>query len=470
MKARIRKKGGFSLPTIVGLGMIAGIWMLGTAALVIPSVGRITAERAKDVSRSTAEAALDWQVSQMNGNTSTYMNMGANSSMSSSVPSNVLPPSYGTQYTGNVIVAAIACPNNSYLYDQTIDPTYNNSIVVNGQNAWRVVTATVQPTGNAAAARTVRVILKPIYAATTNTTTSTAQGWGDPVSMFNMAAFGNSNIGGVGNMTTNSYDSAVSGGQPTEWTAFDTKSGDVGTNASASLTGNSTVGGSVVISNPSGNGSTVSMGPNANVSQKVITNGSTSGVSSNQIQPYTGDAVRLPPAPAAPSGSTDLGAISLSGNKSMTLTAGNYIVSSISIAGNATLNINSSAGPVNIYVQGSGSGGINIGGNGVSNGGVPANLRIWYSGAADTQIAGNGNFVGVIYAPNSNVKIAGNGEVYGSVVGNQVNFNGNGTFHYDKALGRAQDFMYTPPKVVTTTVTLQSKTIDHWQAVSWDEM
>jgi hypothetical protein len=42
------------------------MWMLGTAALVVPSAGRISMDRARDVSRASAEASLDWAVQRLN--------------------------------------------------------------------------------------------------------------------------------------------------------------------------------------------------------------------------------------------------------------------------------------------------------------------------------------------------------------------------------------------------------------------
>ncbi|MGH8000957.1 MAG: DUF7305 domain-containing protein, partial [Brasilonema sp.] len=57
---------------------------------------------------------------------------------------------------------------------------------------------------------------------------------------------------------------------------------------------------------------------------------------------------QLPPVPTAPTGATDLGTI----NSSRTITAGSYIVSSITLHGSETLTINSSGGPVRLYVTG----------------------------------------------------------------------------------------------------------------------
>jgi hypothetical protein len=50
------------------------------------------------------------------------------------------------------------------------------------------------------------------------------------------------------------------------------------------------------------------------------------------------------------------------------------------------------------------------------------------------KIAGDGEFHGVIYAPNADVEVRGMGDTYGAVVGKNIFLGGNGQFHYDEAL------------------------------------
>lgn len=54
-------------------------------------------------------------------------------------------------------------------------------------------------------------------------------------------------------------------------------------------------------------------------------------------------------------------------------------------------------------------------------------------------MAGNGDFAGIIYAPNADVKIAGNGNVSGAVVGENITLVGNAAFHYDVELKNKED-------------------------------
>jgi len=46
-------------------------------------------------------------------------------------------------------------------------------------------------------------------------------------------------------------------------------------------------------------------------------------------------------------------------------------------------------------------------------------------------VAGNGDFAGVVYAPNSDLEIKGNGNISGAAVGEDITITGNAAFHYD---------------------------------------
>lgn len=114
----------------------------------------------------------------------------------------------------------------------------------------------------------------------------------------------------------------------------------------------------------------------------------------------------------------------------------------ISIAGNAGINIAAGSSLV-IYTEGD----IDIGGNGVANGGTtttsanqPKNFQIWGTSTSTSSdqnisIKGNGVLSGVVYAPNGSVSIVGNGDVMGSVVAEDITVTGSAAFHYDESLG-----------------------------------
>lgn len=137
----------------------------------------------------------------------------------------------------------------------------------------------------------------------------------------------------------------------------------------------------------------------------------------------------------------NLGAINLRNSDSLTLPAGNYVASSISIQDNAQIIATSSSNAtgVNITVQGETalSTPISIGGKGITQQGTSSasNFQIFYAGQQDvgvTMASGFSKFYGLIYAPNASVTVNLSGqEFHGAVAGNTVALNGTGTFFYD---------------------------------------
>jgi len=139
----------------------------------------------------------------------------------------------------------------------------------------------------------------------------------------------------------------------------------------------------------------------------------------------------------------EYGDISLSGGNTVSFPPGTYNINSISLAGNASMQIvpdpvTGVYGPVIINVTGSGnSTPITITGNGISNPTYDSTmLQFNYAGSGTIKIAGNGSSAGVVYAPNASISFKGNGAFYGAVIGNQVSDVGNGSIHYDRKLQR----------------------------------
>ncbi|MCX7926695.1 MAG: hypothetical protein N2606_00930 [Candidatus Omnitrophica bacterium] len=160
--------------------------------------------------------------------------------------------------------------------------------------------------------------------------------------------------------------------------------------------------------------------------------------------------------PDPPLNLPNLGTLTVTGNQAVTIAAGNYKYTSISIAGNSNLNI---FGPTNIYLTGANSfttegianlnirnnqpvhfyfdGNLTIGGNGViGNPNNVANLVFW--GTANNRgtitLAGNGQFFGVIYAPQATLRITGNGQYTGEFIGGSVTLGGNAQIRFDPAV------------------------------------
>lgn len=124
--------------------------------------------------------------------------------------------------------------------------------------------------------------------------------------------------------------------------------------------------------------------------------------------------------------------VTLKGPMNLYLTGG----TAISVSGQAQIVIDpASSGPVNIYFDGD----VDLTGQGITNStSVPSNLILYGTGASqDIKLAGQGDFYGAIYAPNSNLQLTGQGAMYGAFVGDTVTMSGQGGIHYDTQLGSA---------------------------------
>jgi len=289
--------------------------------------------------------------------------------------------------------------------------------------------------------RMISVEYQPIVS-TTNTTTTVVT---DP---FANAVHAKGKVELMGSAWTDSYDSRKgaygAAGNPPKG------NGDVSTDSTTaaivSINPNSTINGDVFV------------GPGGDTGTAIDNKGTISG------DQETESAAWVMPLSAIPSGVTNQGSLSISGNKVTTLNEGTYWFSSLSISGNGQLQIN---GAVKIYVTGS----IDIGGNGVATASnLPTNLLMY--GTVDptdstkkctsVSIHGNGDLHGAIYAPDADIQASGNAAVYGSLTGKSVKINGNGGFHYDEALGDIGEFV-TESSATTFTTTGYSR-------YSWHEI
>ncbi len=96
-------------------------------------------------------------------------------------------------------------------------------------------------------------------------------------------------------------------------------------------------------------------------------------------------------------------------------------------------------GSLEVYADGSS---ITVGGNGVINpSGFAGNFILYCTdNCTDFTLNGNGEFTGVLVAPNADVKMNGGGsgdeDFIGCLMVNSVRMNGQFEFHYDEALGR----------------------------------
>jgi hypothetical protein len=117
------------------------------------------------------------------------------------------------------------------------------------------------------------------------------------------------------------------------------------------------------------------------------------------------------------------GNLNLGGNNTLTLSSGDHYFTSLSVGGNANLLINSTTGPVRLYVNG----GVNVSGNGdIGNGNPANNCEIYVVSSAGVDVSGSGTVTASIYAPSSPMNVTGNGYVLGPVVAKSINVTGSG--------------------------------------------
>ena len=132
------------------------------------------------------------------------------------------------------------------------------------------------------------------------------------------------------------------------------------------------------------------------------------------------------------------GDVSING-ETLRLTAGTYVMNSLSFSGTAILQIVS--GPVVLQLAGNGLSGaspsvLNFGGSSqlLNSTSAAENFQVVYGGPYDIKLRGGASAYGVIYAPASNVSYAGGSNWYGAAVGKTINDQGGTTIHYDRSL------------------------------------
>lgn len=134
-----------------------------------------------------------------------------------------------------------------------------------------------------------------------------------------------------------------------------------------------------------------------------------------------------------------MGSLSLKSKEVMLIT--NHVrllvTGNISVKGTIQIAANSS---LELYMEGAST---DIGGNGVINDSGSA-LNFFYFGLpshTSIKFAGNGEFIGAIYAPNADLVMSGGGngdeDFIGASVTQTVTMNGHFHFHYDEALANA---------------------------------
>ena len=224
--------------------------------------------------------------------------------------------------------------------------------------------------------------------------------------------------------------------------------GDIGANAGINASGAVTIIGDA----------TPGPGYNVTKGKSVYISGSTAPAPQPTV---------LPPVTYAPT-TPSLGAYSLGGTKTQTLTSGTYHYSTFRTSRFAVLTC---TGNVTLYVDGNfeisgssrlvvaagahvtinhGSGYWQVSGGGVANTGQnPKDFIVYSATTGHVENSGSSSFYGAIYAPASDLWLTGSSETYGSIVGGALHVTGTSNFHYDEALADL-------PGLAPPTYTIQS--------------
>ena len=121
----------------------------------------------------------------------------------------------------------------------------------------------------------------------------------------------------------------------------------------------------------------------------------------------------------------------LGNNETKTLDAGNYYLTSISLGNGSTLNIDSTVGDVNIYLNG----GLNaINGSFINFTGSPMDLTIFSNSTNLISFDHGSSFKGTVYAPYATIEMKNDADIYGMIWANEVYMKNSGQFYFDMAL------------------------------------
>lgn len=474
---RTRLRQGFSLVTVLSMGLIGSLWVAAAYSALIPLLHQASAGKNSLIMRTLAESAVDF----------------VKNDITQKIAKNEISPyddvETGAPYTNFELTAetlqiadasnrgirllmtvknvdSLTKPRNAFFDLQSNanqDSKKQWSLVRNGKGGWRIIEVRAIAGSNASNKFVYRTILKPDF-------TDPSKTFSDTSKFFpNAAAFATSslNIGANttvdGNLMSNGSkfagapsplsilgDNIAVNGDLSIFSLSKQSADNVGLGSSNSaeikgfVSSNGEVSGftegsadgQVTVSRPSPDA------PNYDPQKQLITEG-------NNLDQQT-----IAPAPTAPEGAYDLGAINLSGTAQLTfanvdsasipagqtlsnltsgqtiLPVGNYKVSSINVSDSASISVpsgSSANAPVGLYVEGASNGinSINISGAGLSNqgsSGISGNFQIWYNGTRDVQISAAKSSMS-LYAPNANIFLGTNNkqiEFTGAIVGSSV--------------------------------------------------
>ena len=238
-----------------------------------------------------------------------------------------------------------------------------------------------------------------------------------------------------GGATTDSYGALDAGGLP----IIDLFGGNVGTNGNLTGSGQAVIHGTL---------STPRVGVGKCGSGNVTAEQSSGGASveGGRIQLPQAIVLPPPPIPSTPTGIVTYSSdttlapgsyadLKITGNATLTLSAGTYNVNSLDVASGSTIFIQS--GPVIFNVAGVGvTEPVSFTGTStvVNTSYDAANFLINYGGTGNIKLTGGTSYCAMIYAPDANVTFSGGNDFYGSVIGRTVKDTGGAHLHFQRNL------------------------------------
>ena len=158
-------------------------------------------------------------------------------------------------------------------------------------------------------------------------------------------------------------------------------------------------------------------------------------------------------------GATD---IDLGNGDTMTLTAGDYYITSIILKNGSTLEIDATNGPVNIYLNGivdAEDGDMEAkNGSEINNLSQPTDFSIFSNSSQDIVFKHASDFKGTIYAPNADVQLNNSAGVYGLIWGKTVGINNSGGFYFDEAI---KDKYLSPDNYTINVLSWKDDSLDN---------
>jgi hypothetical protein len=256
---------------------------------------------------------------------------------------------------------------------------------------------------------------------------------------FDYGAFASCGITMSGGGVTNSYDSSI--GSYTVSQSAPPSNGSLGedctTANSVDLSGSTTkVNGNVDFGPGGTSGSVIKESGGASFTGSSNALGSSLTLTPVTI-PVTGSNLGdLTCGTCSPATNNTYHDVKISGGGSLTLNAGTYVMDTLSLSGNSTLNV--ASGPIIVYIAcvDTTNNALDLSGGTVANASQKSTDLVFMlsSTCATAKISGGSQASYAVYAPGTDITISGGGTLYGAVVGADVKDTGGSAIYYDKAL------------------------------------